>query len=118
MKYNRAFIEAVYSTAQNNGNDAAEEVFNKLFDINTQPVQEKTVAVTNSVLHSMLNNKVGRWVYLSDIQTANIRSGRPGLMGTNAGAWIKEYRTLTSSGLKESKDVYDFVRDHPEFDAS
>jgi hypothetical protein len=113
MKYNRAFLLAVTTVAQEHGDAAAETIFNKLFDINTAPVSPEVDVKTHSELMSELRQTVGGWVFHSDIRETNLAVGVPGCLGTNAVAWIKNFRERTSFGLKQSKDVYDFVRDNP-----
>jgi hypothetical protein len=113
MQYNRTFILAVAAVASSRGDTEAEAVFNKLFDINEAPVAPEVDVKTPSELMSELRDKVGGWVYHSDIRETNLAVGVPGCLGTNAVAWIKNFRERTSFGLKQSKDTYDFVRDNP-----
>jgi hypothetical protein len=113
MKYNRAFIAAVHNAAVNDGNGAAEAIFNKLFDINGAPAQVQVMpeaVKAPSELMTELRQKIGAWVYHSDIRNTNDEVGVPGM---NAVVWIKNFRERTNFGLKQCKDAYDFVRDNP-----
>jgi hypothetical protein len=117
MKYNRAFIAAVFEAASNFGTEAAEEVFNKLFDVSTVPFEE-TVSVPVKTSHELrleLNRKAASgFVYMSDVKQVIREVGIPYEGSPFAVAWIKAYREQAGVGLKEAKDVHDFVRDNPE----
>jgi hypothetical protein len=116
MKYNRAFIAAVFETASNFGTEAAEEVFNKLFDV--YPPFEETVPVPVKSLVDLrreLNRKAASgFVYMSNVKQVIREVGIPYEGSPFAVAWIKSYREQAGVSLKESKDVHDFVRDNPE----
>jgi len=113
MKYNRSFIAAVHATAESFGDVAAEAVFNKLFDNAAQAFDTYTSPKSPAELYNELNRKVDGYVYMNDVRIVNCRIGKPFEGCSFAVSWIKEFRDVAQSGLKFSKDVYDFVRDNP-----
>jgi hypothetical protein len=102
MKYNAEFIATVALVQNNIGSHAAKIVFDKLFDVQTPA----------SALTDSLNALVPGGVSLDIVRLANQRQGVPGTQG-NAVPWIKEFRCLFGCGLKEAKDVHDFLRANP-----
>lgn len=114
MKYNRAFISAVHATAEAFGNESAEAVFNKLFGVEAVPEAVPVDSRNQYELLSDLNEQLpSTYVYISDIEHVTNRVGTPRPGCSFAVAWIKAFRENTHCGLKEAKDVYDFVRDNP-----
>jgi hypothetical protein len=108
MNYNALFIRAIHLMQQHDGEQAAAMLFNTLFK-----VSENKVVATPQQLHTELNNKVGFYVYLGDIARVNSAVATPFPGWSSAVAWIKECRNMLSCGLKEAKDIHDFVRDNP-----
>jgi hypothetical protein len=110
MKYVAEFVQAVALVQATHGDAAAARVFEKLFSSE----EEATPAVLSRTdLHRQINEKVGRYVYFSDLHAANATAGKPWLRTTQTIPWIKAFREASGFGLKESKDTYDFLRDNP-----
>jgi hypothetical protein len=112
MKYNRAFIAAVQAVAEAAGDVAAEAVFNKLFDVVAAPAAPPFVYKKKADWLEALRSKADFYVYENDIDIVNARIGVPYHGCSFAVAWIKEFRAVAEVGLKNSKDVFDFVRDN------
>jgi hypothetical protein len=111
VKYNKAFIAAVYAVSHVGDEATAEAVFNKLFGTD---VSVATSADTSKErLHNLLVDKVGQYLYWCDIYSANHDVGRPILGGANRVSWIKSFRAASGVGLKQAVDAHDFIRDNP-----
>jgi hypothetical protein len=109
MKYVAEFVQAVALVQNHYGAEAAEKVFGKLFS-----EEAATPAVLSRAdLHKQLNEKVGRYVYFSDLHAATAQVGKPYPGCAHAVPWIKAFRESSGFGLKESKDAFDFLRANP-----
>jgi len=112
MIYNRTFIAAVHAVASTEGEDAAREVFNKLFGV--EPGAALVAPKSQSEMHRELNDKVGGFVYFSDIEAANRQTGKPYPGCVHAVPWIKAFRMASGFGLRESKAAYDYLCANPD----
>ena len=106
MIYNRTFIAAVHAVASTEGEDAAREVFNKLFGVAPVAAPE----TPEQAVSRLSNGNVTPY----DVYRTNLTHGP--LSGRSSIPWIKELRDRTHCGLKEAKDVHDYVRDNPGID--
>jgi len=106
MIYNRIFIAAVHAVASTEGEDAAREVFNKLFGVAPVAAPETPEQAISRLSNGNVTPR--------NVAYTNTYYGH--LNGRSSVAWIKELRDRTRCGLKEAKDVHDYVRDNPGID--
>jgi hypothetical protein len=108
MKFNATFIRAIALTLEHAGEANAEELFNALF------VQAAVKEVRKPAdLLFAAREYSGVQVYGPDIRGINRDIGTPGPGWSRPVAWIKRAREVLGCGLKEAKDLHDFVRDNP-----
>jgi ribosomal protein L7/L12 len=108
MKFNPDFIRAVALVQSAEGDAMAERVFNALF-----VVPAIGAGAAPSTLLTAARAACGASIYGSDIRAINVTVGTPYIGWDYAVPWIKEARARICCGLKEAKDLHDFVRDNP-----
>lgn len=115
MKFNATYIRAIALTLEHAGEANAEELFNALFNAPTTRVVTGVHPAKTPQELLWDARKLVTPVTLAayEIRSVNGRVGTPGIAGTNAVTWIKEARAYIGCGLKEAKDLHDFVRDNP-----
>jgi hypothetical protein len=107
MKFNATFIRAIALTLEHAGEANAEALFNALYPA---PALAQRAAAD---LLMLARQACGFPVFGSDIRGVNNRIGIPHPGWSHAVAWIKYARESIGCGLKEAKDLHDFVRDNP-----
>jgi hypothetical protein len=108
MKFNATFIRAIALLQQHDGEAAAEQLFNALF---VQAAVRETRTPTDLLVAARTYSGVR--VYGADIRGINRDIGTPGPGWSSPVPWIKRAREVLGCGLKEAKDLHDFVRDNP-----
>jgi len=109
MEYNARFVPAVELMRQNDGEYEAGKLFDALFNKPKGPA----INLTPDQLHTAMVGKAGFCPRMDDIRRINCRIGTPYEGWANAVPWIKEARIEFGCGLKEAKEIHDFVRDNP-----
>lgn len=109
MKYNAEFIRAVALMQAHENDAAAERLFNVLF---AAPANVQGTRTPDALLRDA-RSVSNTHVYGSDIRAVNASVGVPYPGWPYAVAWIKAVRSRVCCGLKEAKDLHDFVRDNP-----
>lgn len=104
MEYNPAFVYAVVAVQEKYGSADAKAVFDLLFGMNSFEYQVEVEDPTISIC--------GMPIKIKWIAAANKKVGPPHAT-QNFVSWIKEFREQSGLGLKEAKDVGDWLKKNP-----